>query len=142
MLYQHIDAFLTEQLSQPNPVTNWQQWPTLYSYCESLSELATRKGYMFYLGGKCYGLKDHRDIVAPTVSYSNPGPSLCTLDSRKLRLLYNSGPHLNNVMLLTLLNTLDGIPCFQRPGLTKYFTIMHYDGMPLNIGTFPRQENV
>ena len=97
---------------------------------------------MFYLGGKRYGLKDHPDIVAPTVPYCNPGPSLCTLDSRKLQPLYNSGPHLNNVMLLlTLLNTLDGIPCFRQPGLTKYFTVMHYDGMPLNIGTFPRQEN-
>ncbi|CAB4039901.1 Hypothetical predicted protein [Paramuricea clavata] len=142
LIYQNIDAFLTEQLSQPNPVTNWEQWPTLYSYCESLSALATRKGYMFYLGSKRFGLKKHRDIVAQKVSYCNPGPSLCTLDSRKLTPIYNSSPHLNNLMLLlTLLNTLDGVPCFKAPGLKKFFTIVHYDGMPLNIGTFPRQEN-
>ena len=50
LIYQNIDAFLTEQLSRPNPVTNCEQWPTLFSYCKSLAELATRKGYMFYLG--------------------------------------------------------------------------------------------
>ncbi|CAB3978287.1 Hypothetical predicted protein [Paramuricea clavata] len=34
LIYQNIEAFLTEQLSQPNPpVTNWEQWPILYSYC-------------------------------------------------------------------------------------------------------------
>ena len=60
LIYQSIDAFMTEQLSQPNPVTKWKQWPTLFSYCESLAELATRKGYMFYLGGKRFGLKEHR----------------------------------------------------------------------------------
>lgn len=142
MNYQNIDAFLTEQLSQPNPVTNWEQWPTLFSYCESLAELATRKGYMFYLGSKRFGLKEHRDVVSPMVSYCNPGPSLSTLDSRTLAPVFNSGPHLNNLMLLlTLLGSLDGVPCFTAPGLKKFFTIVHYDGMPLNIGTFPRQEN-
>lgn len=142
LIYQNIDAFLTEQLSQPNPVTNWEQWPTLFSYCESLAELATRKGYMFYLGSKRFGLKAHRDVVAPTVSYCNPGPSLSTLDSQTLAPVFNSGPHLNNLMLLlTLLDSLDGVPCFTAPGLKKFFTIIHYDGMPLNIGTFPRQKN-
>ena len=48
LIYQNTDAFLTEQLS---PVTNWEQWPTLFSLCESLAELATRKGYTFYLAG-------------------------------------------------------------------------------------------
>ena len=27
------------------------------------------------------------------------------------------------------------------PGLKKFFTTVYYDGMLLNIGTFPRQEN-
>lgn len=142
LLYQNIDAFLTEQLSQPNPVTKWEQWPTLFSYCESLAELVTRKGYMFYLGGKRFGLKGHNDVVAPVVSYCHPGPSLANLDSRTLTPVYDSGPHLNNLMLLlTLLDSLDGIPCFKSSGLKKVFTVVHYDGMPLNIGTFPRQEN-
>ena len=117
LIYQSIDAFMTEQLSQPNPVTKWEQWPTLLSYCESLAELATRKGYMFYLGGKRFGLKEHRDVVAPTVSYCHLGPSLSTLDSQTLAPVYDSGPHLNNIMLLlTLLDSLDGIPCFEAPG--------------------------
>lgn len=142
LIYQNIDAFFSEQLSQPNPVTNWEQWPTLFSFCESLAELATRKGYVFFLGNKRFGLKGHRNILAPAVSYCHPGPSLSTFDSRKLTPSYNSGPHLNNLMLLlTLLDSLDGIPCFAAPGLKKYFTVVHYDGMPLNIGTFPRQEN-
>lgn len=133
---------MTEQLTQPNPVKNWEHWPTLFSYCESLAELASRKGYMFYLGSKRFGLREHRDIVAPAVSYCNPGPSLSTMDSRKLEPIYKSGPHLNNVMLLlTLLDSLDGIPFLESPGLKKFLTIVHYDGMPLNIGTFPRQEN-
>ena len=59
LIYQNIDAFLTEQLSWPNPVTNCEQWPTLVSYCKSLAELATRKGYMFCLGSKRFGLKEH-----------------------------------------------------------------------------------
>ena len=117
LIYQSIDAFMTEQLSQPNPVTKWEQWPTLFSYCESLAELATRKGYMFYLGGKRFGLKEHRDVVAPTVSYCHLGPSLSTLDSQTLAPVCDSGPHLNNIMLLlTLLDSLDGIPCFEAPG--------------------------
>ena len=65
---------------------------------------------MFYLGDKRFGLKGHRDIVAPTHSYCNPGPLLSTLDSRVLASVYNSGPHLTNLMLLlTLLDTLDGV---------------------------------
>ena len=69
------------------------------------------------LGGKRFGLKEHRDVVAPTVSYCHPGPSLSTLDSRTLAPVYDSGPHLNNIMLLlTLLDSLDGIPCFEAPG--------------------------
>ena len=68
LIYQSIDAFMTEQLSQPNPVTKWEQGPTLFSYCESLAELATRKGYMFYLGGKRFGLKEHRDVVAQSLT--------------------------------------------------------------------------
>lgn len=103
LLYQNIDAFLDEQLSQPNPVTTkWEQWPTLLSYCESLAELATRKGYMFYLSGKRFGLKDHRDVVAPIVSYCHPGPSLATLNSRTLTPVHESRPNLNNLMLLLL----------------------------------------
>ena len=138
-MYQNIDAFLTEQLSQPNPVTNWESWPTLYSYCESLLEHASRKGYLFYLGSKRYGLKEHRNVIAPAVSYCNAGPSLSTLDSRKLSPVFNSGPHFNNVMLLlTLLNTLDNIPCFRSHGVVKYFTVVHYDGMPLKYWNIPK----
>ena len=141
-MYQNVDAFLTEQLSQPNPVSNWKNWPTLFSFCESLADLASRKGYMFYLGSKRFGLKEHRDIVAPIVSYCNPGPSLSTLDSHRPPPVYDSGPHLNNLMLLLeLLQSLDGIPCFKATGLKRYFAVLHYDGMPLNIGTFPRQED-
>ena len=142
LIYQHIDAFMTEQLTQPNPVTNWEHWPTLFSYCESLAEVASRRGYMLHLGGKRFGLKEHRDIIAPTHSYCNPGPSLSTLDSRALAPVYNSGPHLSNLMLLlTPLDTLDGVPCIAAHGLKKYLVVTHYDGMPLNIGTFPRQED-
>ena len=48
LLYQEVDAFLVEQLSQPDPVNNWEQWPTLFSYCESLFSLASRKGYVCF----------------------------------------------------------------------------------------------
>ena len=142
LIYQNIDAFMTEQLTQPNAVTNWEHWPTLFSYCESLAEVATRKGYMFYLGGKRFGLKEHRGIIAPTHSYCNPGASLSTLDSRVLAPVYNFDPHLRNLMLLlTLLDTLEAVPCITAHGLKTYLVVTHYDGMPLNIGTFPRQEN-
>ena len=33
------------------------------------------------------------------------------------------------------------MPCIAAHGLKKYLVVTHYDGMPLNIGTFPRQEN-
>ena len=29
LIYQNIDAFFSEQLSQPNPVANWKHWPTV-----------------------------------------------------------------------------------------------------------------
>lgn len=29
LVYQEVDAFMTEQLRQPFPITDWQQWPTL-----------------------------------------------------------------------------------------------------------------
>ena len=45
------------------------------------------------------------------------------------------------MLLLTLLESLDGVPCITAPGVKKFLTIVHYDGMPLNIGTFPRFEN-
>ena len=57
LLYQTGDAFICEQMNQPNPVTNWTQWPTLSSFCESMFDIATRKGYRFFLGSKRYGLK-------------------------------------------------------------------------------------
>lgn len=80
--------------------------------------------------------------MAQIHSYYNPGPSLSTLDSRVLALVYNSGPHLSNLMsLLTLLDTLNGMPCITAHGLKKYLVVTHYDGIPLNIGTFPSQEN-
>lgn len=66
LIYQNMDAFMTKQLTQPNPVTNWEHWPTLFSYCESLAEVATRKGDMFCLGGKRFGLKDHRHSCTNT----------------------------------------------------------------------------
>ena len=69
LMYQNIDAFMTEQLTQPNPVINWEHWPTLFSYCESLAEVASRKGYTFYLGDKCFGLKGHRDIACEQALY-------------------------------------------------------------------------
>jgi len=31
LIYQSVDAFMTEQLSQPNPVTNWEDWPTIHT---------------------------------------------------------------------------------------------------------------
>ena len=95
---------------------------------------------MFYFGGKCFGLKDHRDIIAPRNSYCKP--SLSTLDSQILGPVYKSGPYLKKLMLLlTLLDSLDGVPRIMAPGLKKYMVILHYDGMPLNIGTFPTQED-
>ena len=45
------------------------------------------------------------------------------------------------MLLLTMLNTLDGIPTSKGNGIKKCFTCVHYDGMLLNIGTFPRQDN-
>ena len=45
------------------------------------------------------------------------------------------------MLLLTLFDTLDDVPCITAQGLKKYLVVIHYDGMPLNIGTFPRQEN-
>ena len=45
------------------------------------------------------------------------------------------------MLLLALLVFLDVVPCILSPGLKKYFVVMHYDRMPLNIETFPRQEN-
>ena len=142
LLYQEIDAFMVEQLSQPDPVNNWEHWPTLFSYCESLFDVTTRKGYRFYLGGKRFGLQSERNAIAESKSYCNPGPSVSTLDSKKITPQYNSGPHLHNLMLLLhLLNSLDGVPCFNAPGVKKFLTIVHYDGMPINIGTFPRYEN-
>ena len=141
-MYQSVDAFITEQLQQPHPVLNWTTWPTLYSFCESLFSIGTRRGYRFYLGKKRYGYKDQATTAAPSLEYCFPGPSVSTLDLKKSPPIYNSGPHLNNLMLLlTMLNTLDGIPTYQGNGIKKYFTCVHYDGMPLNIGTFPRQEN-
>ena len=55
--YQTVDAFICEQMNQPNPVTNWTQWPTLSSFCESMFDIATRKGYRFFLGTKGMDLK-------------------------------------------------------------------------------------
>lgn len=78
-----------------------------------MAELPTRKGYMFYFGGKCFGLKDHRDIIAPPNSYCKP--SLSTLDSQILGPVYKSGPYLKKLMLLlTLLDSLDGVPRISR----------------------------
>lgn len=45
------------------------------------------------------------------------------------------------MLLLTLFDTLDDVPCITAQGLKKYLLVIHYDGMLLNIGTFPRQEN-
>ena len=39
LLYQTVDAFICEQMNQPNPVTNWTQWPTLSSFCESMFDI-------------------------------------------------------------------------------------------------------
>ena len=111
-----------EQLSQPDPVKNWENWPTLFSYCESLFELANRKGYRFYLGDKRFGLKATRDKVASAISYCNPGPSVSTLDSKKVHIVHNTGPHYNNLMLLlNILDSLEGIPCWKSPGVKKFF---------------------
>jgi hypothetical protein len=45
------------------------------------------------------------------------------------------------MLLLTLLDSIDGIPSYKAVGVQKCFSCIHYDGMPINIGTFPRQEN-
>jgi hypothetical protein len=75
---------------------------------------------------KWFGLETKRNLIAESKSYCNPGPSVSTLDSKKITPQYNSGPHLNNVMLLLeLLNSLDGVPCFSAPGLKKYITVLH-----------------
>ena len=133
---------MTEQLHQPHPVLDWTAWPTLYSFCESLFGLGTRRGYRFFLGKKRFGYKNQSTILPP-LEYCFPGPSVSTLDLKKSPPIYNNGPHLNNLMLLlTILDTLDGIPMYQQNGVKRYFTCIHYDGMPLNVGTFPRQENV
>lgn len=39
--------------------------------------------------------------------------------------------------MLQILQTLDGIPCYKSNDVVKCFGIMYYDGIPLNIGTFP-----
>ena len=141
LMYQEIDAFLTEQLCQPYPVHHWQKWPTLYSFCQSLASVATRKGYNFYVGAKRFGLKDQKNVVAPAIQYCHPGPSLKTLDGKKKKANPQSGPHLANVaLILNILQSIDGIPCFKNSDVLKFFGIVHYDGMPLNIGTFPRVE--
>lgn len=138
-MYQEVDAFLTEQLRQPYPVTNWQNWPTLYSFCQSLATIASRRGYSFYIGEKRYGMNDQKEQIAPVHRYCHPGPSLSTLDEKKAEPMVTSGVHLENVaLLLHILQTLDGIPCYQNNSVLKFLGIMHYDGMPLNIGTFPR----
>ena len=130
---------MTEQLHQPYPVNYWQKWPTLYSYCQSLATIASRKGYNFYVGAKRYGMKDKKTQLAPVKSYCHPGPSLSTLDEKKNKPVFVSGPNLANVvLLLKILQTLDGIPCYKSNDVIKFFGIMHYDGMPLNVGTFPR----
>ena len=142
MLYQSVDAFITEQLHQPHPVLDWSTWPTLYSFCESLFNLGTRKSYRFFLGKKRYGYKHQATTMAKPLEYCFPGPSVSTLGLKKFPPVFNSAPHLHNLMLLlTILDTLDGVPTYRRNGIKRYFTCIHYDGMPLNIGTLPRQEN-
>ncbi|CAB4007206.1 Hypothetical predicted protein [Paramuricea clavata] len=142
LMYQEVDAFLTEQLRQPYPVTNWQKWPTLYSFCQSLATIASRRGYNFYVGEKRYGMKEQKDQIAPVHRYCHPGPSLSTLDERKAKPVFTSGVHLENVaLLLQILKTLNGVPSYQNNSVLKFIGIMHYDGMPLNIGTFPRAED-
>ena len=44
VLYQSVDAFITEQLQQPHPVLDWTTRPTLYSFCESLFSIGTSQG--------------------------------------------------------------------------------------------------
>lgn len=143
VLYQTVDAFITEQLQQPHPMSDWSAWPTLYSFCESLFNVGTRRGYRFFLGKKRYGCKGQTAVVVPSNEYCFPGPSVSTLDLKKPSPVYNNGPHLNNLMLLlTLLDTLNEIPVYQANSkCKKYFTCIHYDAMPLNIGTFPRLES-
>ncbi len=86
-------------------------------------------------------MKDQKDQIAPVYRYCHPGLSLSTIDERKAEPVYTSGIHLENVaLLLQILQTLDGISCYQNSSVLKFFGIMHYDGMPLNIGTFPRAE--
>jgi hypothetical protein len=142
LMYQEIDAFLTEQLCQPYHVHNWQKWPTLYSFCQSLASVATRKGYNFYVGAKRFGLKEQKTVVAPVIQYCHPGPSLKTLDGKKNKPSAQSGPHLANIaLILKIIQSVDGIPCYKDGNVIKFFGIVHYDGMPLNIGTFPRIED-
>jgi hypothetical protein len=141
LMYQEIDAFLTEQLTQPNPVYNWQKWPTLYSFCQSLATMANRKGYNFYVGAKRFGLKSERSTIPDVKQYCHPG-SLSTLDGKKLRVSTISGPHLANIALtLKVLQSIDGIPHYTNMAVNRFFGIIHYDGMPLNIGTFPRVDD-
>jgi hypothetical protein len=80
VLYQSVDAFISEQLSQPSPVTNWAEWPTLSSFCESLFNIGSKKSYRFFLGSKRLGLKDERETIAPARCYCYPGPSVSTLE--------------------------------------------------------------
>ena len=141
LIYQEVDAFMTEQLRQPFPITDWQQWPTLYSFCQSLSSVASRRGYNFYVGEKRFGMKNQKPETASVLRYCHPGPSLSTLDEKKTEPVLQSGPHIADVLLLIqMLQSLDGIPCFKNDKVLKFWGVMHYDGMPLNIGTFPRIE--
>lgn len=111
----------------------------LYSYCQSLATIASRKGYNFYVGAKRYGMKDKKKKLAPVKNYCHPGPSLSTLDEKKTKPVFVSDPNLPNVVLmLQILQTLDGIPCYKSNDVVNFFGIMHDDGMPLNIGTFRR----
>lgn len=86
-------------------------------------------------------MNEQKDQIAPVHRYCHPGPSLSTLDEKKAEPIVTSGVHLENVaLLLQILQTLDGIPCYQNNSVLKFIGVMHYDGMPLNIGTFPRPE--
>ncbi|CAB3985182.1 Hypothetical predicted protein [Paramuricea clavata] len=81
---------------------------------------------------------DQGTTAAPLLKYCFPGPSVSTLDLKKSPSTYNTVMYM---LPLTMLNTLDGIPTNKGNGIKKCFTCVHYDGMPLNIGTFPRQDN-
>ena len=86
-------------------------------------------------------MKNQKTETASVVRYCHPGPSLSTLDEKKTEPVLQSGPHIADVLLLIqMLQSLDGIPCFKNDKVLKFWGIMHYDGMPLNIGTFPRIE--